>query len=67
MGELLAKLHKVPMKYYQLTEDNTKDWWTCIKMRFEEWSKECEDGMPSEMLNKCIKVFENNISSSKTC
>lgn len=58
MGELLARLHKVPMKYYQLTEDNTNDWWTSIKIRFEEWSKECENGMPSDMLNKCISIFE---------
>lgn len=58
MGELLAKLHVVPMKYYQLTEDNTKDWWISIKTRFKEWTKECENGMTPHMLNKCIKVFE---------
>ncbi len=34
MGELLGKLHRIPMEHYNLVEGETDDWWLGIRTIF---------------------------------
>lgn len=58
MGELLAKLHDIPMNYYEITEENSIDWWGSLKDRLNIWIEECEGTLSVDMINKILKVFE---------
>lgn len=57
MGELLARLHQIPMKSYNLVQ-NESDWWKSIHTTFLNWIPECKQVMSSNLLSNCIKVFE---------
>ncbi|MCK8060253.1 MULTISPECIES: phosphotransferase family protein [unclassified Fusibacter] len=58
MGRLLAEMHQIPMKDFELVEGVHLNWWDSVKTRFYEWYSECEGHLDDNFLKRCASRFE---------